>query len=824
MARYYHLTFTAMANVFQKFQNVTDKPKRNTEDLSFTNNFTTAFGRLTPVFCREVNPGDSISINPSFGLNFAPMTFPVQTKMKAHLHFFYVRNRALWEDWMDFITKSKSNLTPPYIDWDANPHLVEQSDLGDYLNIPTSYIRPAFDDEVALPIDRFPAKYKGQSDFLCSTYPLTIDFNDRSTWVPYGENVVQSYVNRTYESARDTNFSPDGRGQYDLGLRTMQGFLKYFFDVRKDEVQYTYQSQILDLNGDFAEVNRKVAQQAMCILGIYPFTQSLVPDDYDEIEVKDTINIMTSNVYANRSLSGSVRVHALIAVSEQNGPVDSCYLGTDVQVSNNSAQLLLTASTKDFLKRVRYNNAQDDISVNILYSVGQESTDGRTFSYNQNNLESPLFDYVMPLGNQDPQELPHIEIAFGLPSDELQPLTLEIAKRLFSPEVCPLSSLPLRAYECIYNSFYRNAQNNPFILNGQPEYNKFVTKTKGGADTTEYHLYNKNWDDDIFTTAVHSPQQGIAPLVGITSYGEFTFSDENGTYKAQATIAEDGDTITGVQILDQNMPNANSRALVELVSQGVSISDFRNVNALQRWLEKNIRKMRYKDQMETHFGANVRYDELLMPEFLGGCSQEIDVNRVINTTENEYAPLGKYGGLAQAFGGTKHRINHYADEHGFIIGIMSVVPYGIYQQTLPRMFTRFDALDYFFPEFNGIGMQPIYYKDIAPLQLGARITDKENLRKALTETFGYNRPWAEYISTLDEAHGRYRDDFSDYLLMRLFKGVPALNKDFLTIDHTDLNNIWNVSEEVTSDKILGLIHFDFKYKSTVSEYGLPYIR
>ena len=84
-----------MANPFTSLKDFVDKPKRNTFDLSFQNNLTMKFGRLYPVFCKEVIPGDSFRIKPTFGLRFMPLVFPVQTRMQANLHFFYVRNQDL---------------------------------------------------------------------------------------------------------------------------------------------------------------------------------------------------------------------------------------------------------------------------------------------------------------------------------------------------------------------------------------------------------------------------------------------------------------------------------------------------------------------------------------------------------------------------------------------------------------------------------------------------------------------------------------------------------------------------------------------------------
>ena len=67
-----------------------EKPKRNGFDLSFANNFSTKFGTLTPVLCKEVIPGDTFNIESAFGLKLMPMYFPVQTTFLAGRNYINV--------------------------------------------------------------------------------------------------------------------------------------------------------------------------------------------------------------------------------------------------------------------------------------------------------------------------------------------------------------------------------------------------------------------------------------------------------------------------------------------------------------------------------------------------------------------------------------------------------------------------------------------------------------------------------------------------------------------------------------------------------------
>lgn len=384
------------------------------------------------------------------------------------------------------------------------------------------------------------------------------------------------------------------------------------------------------------------------------------------------------------------------------------------------------------------------------------------------------------------------------------------------PEDFRISALPFRAYESIHNAFYRDDRNNPYILNGKVEYNKYIPSQEGGVDDNIYQLHRRNWEQDFLTTATTSPQMGVAPLVGVTSTGVATFQDlDSGkSYKVQLETAEDGDTVVG-GTYTENIPGSVARALMNTSTSGISINDLRSVNALQRWLETNIRRgMKARDQIIAHFGVTPDYAELDMPEFLGGFSQYAQINQVDQTSQTtELSPLGSFAGQAALRGGSKHKIRHFADEHGYIIGIVSVVPVPCYSQLLPKHFTKFNALDFFSPEFGHLGHQPIPYREVCPLQAILNGT-------SLDSTFGYQRAWYEYLSSVDEVHGDFRTNLKDFILGRVFNTVPSLNPSFLTVDEDQLNNIFAVEDEAY-DKILGQIHVDCVMKRPIPRFGIP---
>lgn len=382
----------------------------------------------------------------------------------------------------------------------------------------------------------------------------------------------------------------------------------------------------------------------------------------------------------------------------------------------------------------------------------------------------------------------------------------------------PLSALPFRAYEAYYNAFGRDIRNNPFIVDGVPEYNKYVPTVKGGRDNHKYQLHYANWEPDAYTTALQSPQAGIAPLVGITSLGEATFRDAAGTeYHAQLETAEDGDTVTGFQVKSSNAPADVVRNLIGMATSGISISDFRNVNSLQRFLEIRIRQSpRYKNLVKGLFDVNLDYDELMMPEFLGGISDTIPVYKVTQTTPTEGNPLGSFAGQGSLQSGMRHVIRKYCPEDGYILGVMSVIPAANYSQLLAPHFTRMSLLDWHFPQFNNISYQPMLYKHLCPYQ--AYAVNPQNVNNV----FGYQRAYWDLISSFDEVHGEFRGSMRNFLINRVFDKAPELSKDFLLVNPDHVNDVFAMTAE-NGDKILGSVAFDITKKTTIPRNSIPHI-
>lgn len=403
-----------------------------------------------------------------------------------------------------------------------------------------------------------------------------------------------------------------------------------------------------------------------------------------------------------------------------------------------------------------------------------------------------------------------------------------------------------RAYEAVYNAYYRDIRNNPFVVNGRPVYNKWLPTMKGGADETLYELHQCNWERDFLTTSVPNPQQGAnAPLVGLT-VGDVVTRAEDGTYSVQKQtilvdedgskygisykMSEDGKRLVGVAYdpVSDKTPVTQINSYAELAAlateqgSGFTIETLRYVNAYQKFLELNMRKgFSYKQIMQGRWDIDIKFDELLMPEFIGGISRELSMRTVEQTVDQQgsafqgqYAEaLGSKTGIAGVYGNTSNNIEVFCDEESYIIGLLTVTPVPIYTQLLPKDFTYNGLLDHYQPEFDRIGFQPITYKELCPLNFDISNIDDIN------KTFGYQRPWYEYVAKYDNAHGLFRTDMKNFIMHRTFSGLPQLGRQFLLVDPDAVNQVFSVTEY--TDKIFGYVKFNATARLPISRVAIP---
>ena len=752
-----------MANIFRKKDAYIDRVNRSTFDLSFVNNLTMKFGAITPVCLLPASFGDSFQINARFNLQLLPTVFPIQTQLYVRLHFVYVRTRTLWEDWMSFFGGDET-VTPPWIDPTAENTAqgrkqfnisddLQAGTLADYLGVPTTITGSYGRTHESNKVAYDRLKGITFSSNLTSNPVLASPVFPASQVSGSPDNSISDFYNRQHEKSLSQLFVSNDWAGPSVGYQS-----NYF------GVPYVWNSDQVGIDTIEFRIPTKWFKNLN-----NPFWMGFYDNTGKAIAQFSYVEFTTD----------SIRDDYYVVSARK-----SVFAGT--------TQIVFWVDIRSLKKEYVY------VERVISYGDGSDSKTGELYSINVLNNFYYTFssvEWTKPEAANCP---------FYTPDSNLPAI--------------PLSALPFRVYESYYNAFGRDIRNNPFIVDGKPEYNKYVPSLKGGRDTYKYQLHYANWEPDAYTTALQSPQAGIAPLVGITSLGEATFRDAAGIeYHAQLETAEDGDTVTGFQVKSSNAPADVVRNLIGMATSGISISDFRNVNSLQRFLEIRVRQSpRYKNLVKGLFDVNLDYDELMMPEFLGGISDTIPVYKVTQTTPTEGNPLGSFAGQGSLQSGMRHVIRKYCPEEGYILGVMSVVPAANYSQLLPPHFTRMKLLDWHFPQFNNISYQPMLYKHLCPYQ--AYAVNPSNIN----HVFGYQRAYWDLISSFDEVHGEFRGSMRNFLINRVFDKAPELSKDFLLVNPDHVNDVFAMTSE-NGDKILGSIAFEITKKTTIPRNSIPHI-
>lgn len=385
------------------------------------------------------------------------------------------------------------------------------------------------------------------------------------------------------------------------------------------------------------------------------------------------------------------------------------------------------------------------------------------------------------------------------------------------------NALPLRAYNKIYNEWYRD-QN---LIDSVPEMD-------GPTDSlSNYQILRRAKMHDYFTSALPWPQKGpgvelplgvSAPVVGNgETLGIYAANNpsvvnplyaQNGNY-GNLVLGYNTDSAVGVSTDPET-----SGLIADLSSAtAATINSLRMAFQMQRLYERDARGgTRYIEILRSHFGVVSPDARLQRPEYLGGIEQPIIINPVAQTSSTDSASpqanLSAYG----VVGFSKEGFTKSFVEHGYIIGIASVRADLTYQQGLRRMWSRQTRFDFYWPALAHLGEQAVLNKEI--FAQGADVMD-ENGNIVDDEPFGYQERWAEYRHRSAEITGKMRSTAAQSLdvwhLAQKFENLPGLNAEFIE-ENAPLSRVSAVPSE--PDFLLDC-YFKVKCARVMPTYSVP---
>lgn len=394
----------------------------------------------------------------------------------------------------------------------------------------------------------------------------------------------------------------------------------------------------------------------------------------------------------------------------------------------------------------------------------------------------------------------------------------------------PVSALPFRAFELIYNEWFRD-QNQIDSLSVATGDTGFV----GNRNASPPKRAKKH---DYFTSALPWPQKpntqypnGVtiplgqaAPVIGIgKADGSFPFADQtvresNGQTRSYGMAAQVGvDDIGTQRFFVEGDSDTGGFPLIYAdltASTGTSINDLREAFQIQRLLERDARGgTRYVEILKAHFGVISPDFRLQRPEYLGGGSTYINVTPIAQTSQTPDSGGTPQGHLTSTATGvvSGHGFAKSFVEHGYLIGVVSARADLTYWQGLDRMWSRETRFDFFWPGLAHLGEQAILNREIF---VSNAATDEQ--------VFGYQERYAEYRYAPSTLAGLFRpgaQSLENWHLAESFASLPGLNKTFIE-SNTPIDRVKAVTAAPSPDFILDL-WINWKWARPMPMYGVP---
>lgn len=244
----------------------------------------------------------------------------------------------------------------------------------------------------------------------------------------------------------------------------------------------------------------------------------------------------------------------------------------------------------------------------------------------------------------------------------------------------------------------------------------------------------------------------------------------------------------------------------------------------------------YDDQLLAHFGVDITNERAGEPIFIGSHDSDLVIGDVIATAQSDGVDLGQVGG--KGYNNSSMRpLNYTAKEHGVLMAIYSSdVDLSYADLGLDRQNTYFNSMAFWRPEFDELGMQPLYryqskLKASRQDDESNEDTDKNNseilgwtpryfeLKCKYNRSIGavgFNSSLSSWVSSIDAP---VSTDLKNYLVLPwMLDNIMVKKYDSKIALKQQMDTFSTIYD---TDPLIHDLYFDVLLVSKMSPYGLP---
>ena len=381
-----------------------------------------------------------------------------------------------------------------------------------------------------------------------------------------------------------------------------------------------------------------------------------------------------------------------------------------------------------------------------------------------------------------------------------------------------LNLLPVLTYQKLYFDFFSNSQwekHKAYAYN--VDYWDGKSSIEISADMLQ--LRYANYPKDYFLGVLPASQYGsVAVLPSISSVGDVRSIVNDNLSSVQGTLRSQKGSAAPV-LSESSSFSTNLRLNSDLSALSIRATEY-----LQRWKEVvQFSSKDYSDQMAAQFGIKAPEYMGNHAHYIGGWSNVININEVLNTnlTANDSQAVIAGKGVGSKSG---HAITYDCGaEHQVIMCVYHAVPLldwslkGHNPQLLCTSISDFPQ-----PAFDQLGMQPV-----PSLALN-------NSPSSPVGSIGYNLRYWQWKSAVDTVHGAFRPNAAYHSWAAPLQGSQvqvsgqsSLSYQSFKIRPQQLNSIFEPqistsNYSVAYDQLLCNVNFQVYAVQNLDRNGLPF--